>query len=221
MKILTMNQNITNQDIENQDMFGVDTLGELSNQATPKTPSPKKRKNNPEQLRHLLICAARDLMLKEGINNLSMQKVADEAKTSKGGLFHHFKNKDELVLSVIGLFIAQLNTAILQKITENNLPYANFTQAYAQVILCDKQLGIGSEWANLIRTINAEPQMSQQWQNWLKEKLRQFDNSDCDERLALIRYAVDGAWLDDSLKNNENQRDRLYRRLMELLNLIK
>lgn len=52
-------------------------------------------------------------MLDVGIGNLSMQKVADMAGTSKGGLFHHFKSKDELITSVAELFIAQINTAIL------------------------------------------------------------------------------------------------------------
>ena len=80
--------------------------------------SKPKRKNNPELLRHSILIAAKNLMLQDGIANLSMQKVADAAGTSKGGLFHHFKNKDELILSVLELFIAQVNTAIMQHINE-------------------------------------------------------------------------------------------------------
>ncbi|WP_241761935.1 TetR/AcrR family transcriptional regulator [Moraxella catarrhalis] len=71
-----------------------------------------KRKNKPEELKHGLIMAAKHLMVSDGVANLSMQKVADTAGTSKGGLFHHFKNKEELLNAVVGLYIAQLNTAI-------------------------------------------------------------------------------------------------------------
>ena len=63
----------------------------------------QSEKNKPEELKHGLIMAAKHLMVSDGVANLSMQKVADTAGTSKGGLFHHFKNKEELLNAVVGL----------------------------------------------------------------------------------------------------------------------
>ncbi|OOS26013.1 hypothetical protein B0680_00925 [Moraxella pluranimalium] len=166
--------------------------------------TPKKRKNNPEQLRHLLINAAKDLMIKDGIANLSMQKVADAAGTSKGGLFHHFKSKEELIAAVIGLFIAQLNTAILAHIGVNH-SYGVFTRAYVSVFFDNDAIGLQSDWAGLIRSINSDAIMQSQWQDWMNQKLRQFADTDSDAKLAIVRYAVDGAWLDETL-TDDNER---------------
>lgn len=177
--------------------------------------TPKKRKNKPEQLRHSLIIAARDLILRDGIQHLSMQKVADQAGVSKGGLFHHFKSKDELLMAVIGLFIAQLNTAILGLTDQYGQAFGCFSRAYATVMLTDETIGIGSDWSGLIRTINAESQMQAQWQDWLGQKLQQFATTDQDPRLTLVRYAVDGAWLDAQL--SEAQQEQVYQALLAYL----
>lgn len=178
------------------------------------TPSaPKKRKNNPELLRHAIISAARTLIIQEGINNLSMQKVADLAGTSKGGLSHHFKSKDELLSAVIGLFIAQLNTAILAQIRTE---MGGFTRAYAEVMMNDAAIGIGSEWAGLMRAINGDAQMRTQWQNWITQKLADFAATDSDAKYAIIRYGVDGAWLDDTLHHDEARRLAVYHALLAM-----
>lgn len=157
------------------------------------TPAPKqKRKNNPELLRHALIICAKDIMLDEGIANLSLQKVADKAGTSKGGLFHHFKNKDELVASVFELFIAQVNTAIMSQIDDE---FGAFTRAYVKVFFDNTDIGLTSNWSGLIRAMTADSQMRALWTNWLNHKLTTHASTDSDIRLTVVRHAVDGAWL--------------------------
>lgn len=154
--------------------------------------TPKKRKNNPELLRHALILCAKDIMLTDGIANLSLQKVADMAGTSKGGLFHHFKNKDELMMSVFELFIAQVNTAIMAQMNDK---FGAFTRAYVLVFFDNADIGLTSDWAGLIRAMTADSQMHALWTNWLTHKLSVHSNTDSDIRLTVIRHAVDGAWL--------------------------
>ncbi len=178
--------------------------------------TPKKRKNNPEQLRHSLINAAKDLMIRDGIANVSMQKVADEAGVSKGGLFHHFKNKDELISSVIGLFIAKLNTAILSQCSQMGHIDGVFSRAYLQVMLYDADIGIMSSWAGLMRAINSDTQMQAQWQDWLSQKLKAYQATDSHAKHLAVRYAVDGAWLNDD-KLDSHDIDALYRVLVGML----
>lgn len=156
-----------------------------------------KRKNNPELLRHNILIAAKDIMLQDGIANLSMQKVADGAGTSKGGLFHHFKNKDELISSVLELFIAQINTAIIQHINEMDETKGVFTRAYVNVFFENSDIGLSSDWSGLIRAMNAEGKLAILWQSWLNNKINNFAHTDNDIRLTVIRCAVDGIWLND------------------------
>lgn len=186
---------------------------------TPNNPQPQtsKRKNNPEQLRHALIMAAKNLMVQEGIGNLSMQKVADLAGVSKGGLFHHFKNKDDLLIAVIELFIAQLNTAIMAKIDDNDTSSGKFTKAYLQVAFTDEAIGIGSDWSGLIRAISADALLQTKWQAWLSQKQRQFAATDGEPRHIAIGYAIDGAWLDNNKAHDKQHLIAIYHELLGLL----
>lgn len=166
------------------------------------TPSDKpKRKNNPQKLRHHLLICAKDLMLKDGIAHLSLQKVADMAGTSKGGLFHHFKNKDELIEGVFELFIAQINTAIMTHINDE---FGTFTKAYVRVFFDDAQIGLMSDWAGLIQAMTADNRLYKLWTNWLNHKLSIHADTDSDVRLAVIRHATDGTWLNkDGISDDE------------------
>ena len=55
-----------------------------------------------QKTRQLLLLAARRVIKRDGYVALRMADVAAEAKTSLGGLYRYFKNKDDLFLSLIG-----------------------------------------------------------------------------------------------------------------------
>lgn len=187
-------------------------MNDLFNANTP-TPAPddktNKRKNNPELLRHTILVCAKNLMLDVGIGNLSMQKVADMAGTSKGGLFHHFKSKDELITSVVELFIAQINTAILADMDANPTKTGTFTKAYVRVMFDNQEIGLQSDWMGLIRAMTADSRMNKLWISWLAQKIKTHTSTDSDPRLSVIRCAVDGAWL-NSIPHNELPAMRTY-----------
>lgn len=173
--------------------------------------TPPKRKNNPQALRHRIIICTKELILKDGIANLSLQKVADMAGTSKGGLCHHFKNKDDLIMSVFELFIAQINTAIMTHITDE---FGTFTKAYVHVLFDDTQIGLSGDWAGLIQAMNADNKLRDLWTNWLNTKLAVHADTDSDSRLMAIRHAADGTWL------NQTSDDKLAEIRNYLLGLI-
>ncbi|MGK8265197.1 TetR/AcrR family transcriptional regulator [Moraxella nonliquefaciens] len=171
------------------DLFATNTAMPTPDDKTP------KRKNNPELLRHTILVCTKNLMLDVGIGNLSMQKVADMAGTSKGGLFHHFKSKDELITSVVELFIAQINTAILADMDAHPTEMGAFTKAYVRVMFDNQEIGLKSDWAGLIRAMTTNVQMYGLWRNWLAQKIKTHAGTDSNPRLSAIRCAVDGAWL--------------------------
>ena len=179
--------------------------------------SSAKRKNKPEQLKHELIMAAKHLMVSDGVANLSMQKVADAAGTSKGGLFHHFKNKEELLNGVVGLYIAQLNTAILSITDELGDAQGRFTKAYLQVIFQNPEIGLNSNWSGLLKAIHADPTMFEIWQNWMAQKQKQFAATDSHARYQVVRYAIEGAQLDSELKSNQTKQQEIYETLASLI----
>src|SRR3546814_17071352 len=60
--------------------------------------------------------------------------VADSAKVTKGGLFHHFPNKQALVEGVLADQFEKLDAVLDDIIAADRLPYGRFTSAYVTLI---------------------------------------------------------------------------------------
>lgn len=64
-----------------------------------KTPSPRQRYRN--ELRAIILEAAREAFLRDGFESLSMRTLADRIGCSHGNLYLHFKNKEALFDSLV------------------------------------------------------------------------------------------------------------------------
>lgn len=61
--------------------------------------------------RDIILDVATDLFLKNGYNGTGIEQIINTAETSRGGLYHHFKNKDALFAAVLDrLFLAPLQS---------------------------------------------------------------------------------------------------------------
>ena len=87
------------------------------------------RKNNPQETRELLLKAAIAIILERGAHNLTLDHVAKNAQVSKGGLLHHYPNKESLLLGIINL-LTQTFDHNLQKYLEPVQSRGRWTRAY-------------------------------------------------------------------------------------------
>jgi len=55
-----------------------------------------RRKENAEATRNALIQQASVLFAKNGFNNTSLSKIAEQARVSKGAVYHHFESKEDI-----------------------------------------------------------------------------------------------------------------------------
>src|SRR6266498_1462958 len=62
-------------------------------------------KRSPENTRGKILQAAFDEFYKNGFQGGSLNRIVDEARTTKGALFHHFKGKKDLGYAVVREFI--------------------------------------------------------------------------------------------------------------------
>lgn len=61
--------------------------------------------------RDVILAVAADLFLKHGYDGTGIEQIILKAETSRGGLYHHFKNKDALHLAVLNqLFLAPMQS---------------------------------------------------------------------------------------------------------------
>lgn len=56
---------------------------------------------NPQQRRSEIVAACRDLFLKQGYENTTMQDVMTKLQVAKGTTYHYFKSKEELLEAVV------------------------------------------------------------------------------------------------------------------------
>lgn len=66
-------------------------------------------------IKETIIHATLSVMLRDGLRNLSMDAVARESNLSKGGLFHHFHSKDELLAGLMHFVAEHMRQALTER----------------------------------------------------------------------------------------------------------
>jgi AcrR family transcriptional regulator len=155
-----------------------------------------KRKKQPEKVRSQLIeCAAR-IIAEQGPNAVTIQAVADAAGVTKGGLLHHFQDKNQLSEAVSRHLLAQMDTEIDKLMAQDSVEYGRFTRAYINAILQDLASAQNEQWIAFAIYALTEPQLKSMYNEWMKEKQRLHYDTDSDQMLQVLRYAADGIWLE-------------------------
>lgn len=62
----------------------------------------ERREKEREQRRHDILTSARAVFLKHGFEQTSMDRIAQAAELAKGTLYLYFKNREELLMALIG-----------------------------------------------------------------------------------------------------------------------
>ncbi len=76
--------------------------------------SMRRTKEDAEQTRLKIIAAALELFSRNGYSNTTLAMIAEEAGFSRGPIYWHFKNKDELYQAVLGFSQGPLEQLIEQ-----------------------------------------------------------------------------------------------------------
>lgn len=63
--------------------------------------SAERRAREKENLRRAILDAARDLFVSEGYEAVSMRKIAEKIEYSPTALYHHFKDKEEILFHLV------------------------------------------------------------------------------------------------------------------------
>ena len=145
-------------------------------------------------MRRALLDGAAAIAASQGLAAISVQTVADAAKVTKGGLFHHFPSKDALLDGVLADQLGKLDTTIDAMIAADPMPRGRFTRAYVALIFDQWVPGARSTWAAMSGMAAASPQIRTRWAEWLAARLRRHADTDSGLDLELVRLAADGAW---------------------------
>jgi AcrR family transcriptional regulator len=85
----------------------------------------ERKEREKEQRRNDIIDAAEKVFFKKGLNNSTMDEVAEQAELSKGTLYLYFKSKEEIYFEIKLRAINILNGMFKESISENKTGFEN------------------------------------------------------------------------------------------------
>ena len=155
------------------------------------------RKKDPVRLHRQLLESAAMIAGRDGIAALSLNAVAYEAGVSKGGLLHHFPNKQALIFALFARLLAIMEEAISALMAADNISYGRFTRAYLHYLSDLTDTHESRQLMVLSLAMPDEPVLRKCWRDWMLDHLAQGDALDNGHTGTLVRYAADGIWLSE------------------------
>lgn len=171
--------------------------------------NPYQRKKQPDVVRRNLLEQAARIAINDGIGAVTIQAVANAAGVTKGGLTHHFPNKNELILTLFEEILDFTQEEIETNMKNDPEAYGAFTRAYIEEAFQQRN----SNMVKLSTLMINEPLPRKKWYDWLARQLVKYGENETDLKLKMVRLAADGAWLSD----NENQAPAQWKKLKEML----
>ena len=154
-----------------------------------------ERRKEPEKVRAALIAAAAQLIAERGLPRLTVDAVARAAGVTKGGLFHHFPTKQDLVRGVLGAMVEFADATIDAQMATDPEPHGRFTRAYLDGVFADHRLDGVTSSRTLCLAMLADPDLQDGWSGWVEGRVAIHAETDDNPACALVRLAADGAWL--------------------------
>lgn len=181
------------------------------------------RKKQPLLVRQQLLEVAARLASEKGMTAVTLDAVSGASGVSKGGLLHHFPNKNTLLEALFDSLIERLDRAIEEEMRADPLPHGRFTRGYLRACLALRDRPEETkDWAQVTMVLLSEPQLRQRWRNWVRERSEEYVGTDSSVDAAIVRLATDGLWLADLLDSHamdDSAREKLVERLIELTQL--
>ncbi len=151
------------------------------------------RKKQPLLVRQQLLEVAARLASEKGMTAVTLDAVSGASGVSKGGLLHHFPNKNTLLEALFDSLIERLDRAIEEEMRADPLPHGRFTRGYLRACLALRdQPEETKDWAQVTMVLLSEPQLRQRWLDWVRERSEEYVGTDSSVDAAIVRLATDG-----------------------------
>jgi len=157
-----------------------------------------KKKKQPEVVRAHLMEAAAEITIERGLPGLTLDRVARRAGVSKGGLIHHYPNKQALVRGLFQHVLDLFEGALQQHIAEDPCPRSRFTRAYLAVtVQLDERLPSGKLFGACALAMSLEKTITTVWKDWLRDRLTRYGEDPACPVREMARLTADGVWVAD------------------------
>lgn len=150
------------------------------------------------QTRSKIIQAANQITLVDGINQLTLEAVAETAGISKGGLLYHFPSKETLIESMIDHYLSQFEARLERYLAQGTGKAGDWLRAYVQATF-DTDEAETAISAGLMAAIAVKPELLQPMQARYRLWQQRLNTGHDPALSTIIRLAMDGLWVVEML----------------------
>lgn len=169
-----------------------------------------------------LLAAATAVIRRDGAAHLTLDRVAEEARVSKGGLQYHFSSKDQLIEAMLDETLSNAGANLEARAAPLQHVPGAFTKAYLDYM---REPYEGTDEADIASSILAAAALDDRLLGHSRGRFERWQSrmlaDGLDESLALMaRVVSDGLWLIDMFglaPLDRVQRGRVIDKLSELI----
>jgi AcrR family transcriptional regulator len=152
-------------------------------------------KNNSAETRRLLLRAANEIVLNDGVIHLTLEAVAAKAGISKGGLLYHFRTKEVMIESLIDYLKEGFSQDFAREFAAEENQAGGKVRAYIRASANTKSEDLNLS-AGLLAAFANNPKLIEPFQKMIAETQIEIEQDGIDPVLAtLLRLATDGLWM--------------------------
>ncbi|MEN0036648.1 MAG: TetR/AcrR family transcriptional regulator [Cellvibrio sp.] len=152
------------------------------------------RRRAPDDVKTALFQATIEGASRCGLAELSIKEIAALAGFTKGGLYHHYASKEELIDAVFDQCLVDFGDAIQERIKQDKQAYGRFTRAYVQAAV-DACVTRNTAQSLFIFNALTDKKYAYKWDAWVSAKLSKYPDEQHAPALRIARSAADGLWL--------------------------
>lgn len=167
-----------------------------------------------------LLAAAERIVRRDGVGRLTLDAVAAEAGTSKGGLLYHFASREALITAMLERHTDAFSASLEAEMAGDPEPRGRWTRAYLHTTAPLDGPSDGATATGLLAAMASNPALADPLRERYAGWRRQMAEDGLPETDAMIvALAADGLWMADLLgfaAPAGAQRRRILARLIEL-----
>ena len=151
------------------------------------------------ETRARILCAAEDLVIRDGVSKLTLEAAAHEAGVSKGGVLYHFPSRAALVSAMVDRYVVSFDGALREFGAYSGRP-GDFTRAYLEATLAEppgdqREQRLGGA---LLAGVASDPELLAPLRGRFAAWQASLEDDGLPPELSTVaRLAADGIWLSD------------------------
>jgi len=171
--------------------------------------NPYKRKKDPEASKQLILHIAAEIGATAGWHQVTFQAISDQTGLSKGGIIHHFRNKEELLEELVHQSLVELTEWTIEekRASGNDIAPLAFLRF---VIKKSSDLHYRRTMKVILQAALINKHYKKMWAEWYTNHIGGVSVADLDINSLIIILVADGLWYADNLGlygiNNEKKK---------------